>query len=189
MSRNALRKYPTTHCNNLESLYYLFCFIITAHTGPNLSTSRLPHAGLPEDLKLWFLGQPSFVAVAKKGHLDGEDFMLPVQNVFNPLEPLAVKLHGFLHTRVRYDKYGVREPPPYPFTPEQDFSEFLGYFEETIEEMGFNPKQGTEDSSHDDAEENLGGFSKGTSGHPKKRAPEDIDRDMDRDTKRARAKV
>jgi hypothetical protein len=112
--------------------------------------------------------------------------MLPVQNVFKPLEPLAVKLHGFLHSRMMYDKDDVEYPLPYPFTPEQDFSEFLGYFEETIEEMRFNPKQGTEDNPHSDVEENLGRFSDGTRGHPQKRAPENLDGDMDRDTKRAK---
>ncbi|KAF8480547.1 hypothetical protein JB92DRAFT_2837657 [Gautieria morchelliformis] len=185
MPRNALRKYPTTHCDDLESLYYLFCFIITAHTGPSLGKSRLPHDDLPDDLQLWFQERPGSLATAKKGHLAGQEFMIPVQNAFKPLEPLAIKLHSFLHSRTGYSKDDAREPPPYPFTPEHDFSEFLGYFEETIKEMEFISKQGTGDNSDNNVEDNLGSISERTSGHPRKRAAEE-DLHLERDTKRAK---
>ncbi|KAF8521685.1 hypothetical protein JB92DRAFT_3094405 [Gautieria morchelliformis] len=129
MSRAALDKKPTTHCDDLESLYYLLCFIIAGHKSLEIGSSRLPHPALPRFLKRWMLDDPLDVSDGKKYHFTDRSFSIVVQEKFMPLRPLASRLYSFFYNR---STDGAAGAFPYSFTPEQDFNEFLGYFEEAI---------------------------------------------------------
>jgi hypothetical protein len=55
----------------------------------------------------------------------------PVQDAFKPLEPLAAKLYSFVHGRFVH----ALSHELFPSSAEDDFTQFLNYFEETIEDM------------------------------------------------------
>ncbi|KAF8520516.1 hypothetical protein JB92DRAFT_3111727 [Gautieria morchelliformis] len=124
--RNALNNNPTTHCDDLESIYYLLCFIIAGHTRLDLCNSRLPDSKIPRYVSNWMLDEADFVFQNKEGYIRITAFPIPVQDEFKVLEPLAAKLHAFF-----FDRWIAETPNS---TPEEDFTQFLNFFEETIEE-------------------------------------------------------
>jgi hypothetical protein len=138
MSRAALDKKPTTYCEDLESLYYLLCFIIAGHTSQDIGTSRLPQDDLPRALKRWMLDDPLDASDGKKYHFTDAYFNLQVQEAFMPLRPLASRLYSFFYNRRTYN---IATALPYSFTPEQDFNEFMGYFEEAIDDLTIRNSQ------------------------------------------------
>jgi hypothetical protein len=177
MPRNAINNRPTTHCDDLESVYYLLIFLMGSHTGMNVDKS--PLARLPSDIQNWMVNDPFMVYHNKVLYMNSREFLFPLQDVFKPLEPLAVKLHLFFHDRRIYQRAG--STLTYPFTPMEDFTEFLDYFEETIERMKGNRQDSTSTNiSHDDRGEYFGGPSSavGMSKKKQNRAPEDFDRDQ-----------
>jgi hypothetical protein len=112
---------------------------MACHTDLDTSTSRLRDPELPWLLSEWMedisdRNKSTATAHAKRmGIMHGWYFFdhFPVQEVFKLIEPLAFKLYEFLRVRYRAatgDSTNVA-------TPEQDFAEFLGYFEETIKEL------------------------------------------------------
>jgi hypothetical protein len=124
MSRHALGQRLPTHCDDLESVYYLLILIVASHSG--LDTSRLSYDGLARDLKPWMQTDAEKVSSLKDLHIDGETSKIPVQDVFLVLKPLTVQLHRFFRAR-----RNVMEMTD----PQQDFHEFLGYFDETLQIM------------------------------------------------------
>ncbi|KAF8522848.1 hypothetical protein JB92DRAFT_3110419 [Gautieria morchelliformis] len=130
---------------------YTLCFIIGAHASLDLSTSRLPDAKIPRQIANWMLDDPDHVFQNKTGHLRSTHFTIPVQNTFKPLEPLAAKLYTFLHDRFVYALSHELSPS----SAEGHFTQFLNYFEETIEDMEKQQKRdlvlGESQDSHGDA--------------------------------------
>jgi hypothetical protein len=129
MPRNALNNLPTAHCDDLESVYYLLCFIIGGHSEVDLFRSRL--SDMHPQIDEWMLQNRTKAVRYKRSHLRAEASEVLVQHVFQPLTSLAAKLHGFLQVRHLCQESST----PYPFSPEEDFTQFLGYFEQSIREM------------------------------------------------------
>jgi hypothetical protein len=169
MSRHALGGDPPTHCDDLESVYYLLILIVASHTG--LDTPQLPFSHLPEGLKLWMNTDPAVVSSSKNVHLEAEESKFPVQDVFLVLKPLTVQLHRFF--RIRQDSTDMTDP-------QQDFHEILGYFDETLRSMPESLRKRTYDDSNnsdggDRARISEGGVEKNP--WPDNKVPEDLERD------------
>ncbi|KAF8530715.1 hypothetical protein JB92DRAFT_2825564 [Gautieria morchelliformis] len=137
MPFHALENETTTHCDDLESVFYVLYFIIGWHTDFDLSISRLKEEEVNWMVSQWVddmgeidTNKRGKVAWSKRCCLENIKFnqYFRVQTVFKPLEPLAIELHRFFVTRHAHG--GANGG-----TPEQDFTEFLGYFDETINEL------------------------------------------------------
>jgi hypothetical protein len=111
------------------------------------------------------LDDPDHVFQNKTAYMEPSRFRLAVTDVFKPLEPLAAKLHRFIHIRGRYDIEKARLL--YPFTPEQDFTEYLNCFEETIVEMESQQAR-REVVPQDDLRDNFDWSSRGMGGTTQK---------------------
>ncbi|KAF8503171.1 hypothetical protein JB92DRAFT_2833428 [Gautieria morchelliformis] len=75
LSRHILEQRPPTHCDDLESVYFVLTLIVTSHTG--LDTPRLASTDLPQLMDT----DPVAVATAKNDHLEAEESEIPVQDV------------------------------------------------------------------------------------------------------------
>ncbi|KAF8529999.1 hypothetical protein JB92DRAFT_557602 [Gautieria morchelliformis] len=165
MSRHALGQRLPTHCDDLESVYYLLIWIVASHTGPD--TPRLGFTHLPQNLKYWMDNNHAAVSHSKNYHLDAEKSTIQVQDGFLVLEPLTAKLRRF---------FGACRNPAEMTDPRQDFQEFLGYFEETLQSM-------LRKRTHDDSNNSDGGDwartpeGVGKNPWPDNKAPEDLERD------------
>ena len=119
----------SSHLEDLESLYWLLCFIIAGHSGPDLATCRLAPKLWPADIQLWQTPNAPAAAAAKEGHLR-RVFKLTVQQCFEGLERLVRNLHAFFQARLQDTQTTI------PVADAQkDFREFLGYFSQTIQEL------------------------------------------------------
>jgi len=98
MSRNVLEERdprPHTYFDDLESFYYVFCWVIGSFDAP-----RKPKAEVPEELT-WWDGEQLFAATMKRGHI-GDQFEIPVSPWFGQAIPaLASRLHDFFRFRRR----------------------------------------------------------------------------------------
>lgn len=103
MSYNALTNQPMNHLDNLQLLYWMLCFIITSHKGPELRTSCLEE--MPPHVRMW-LAKVDEAAIAKDGHISKKIFLLPVQDQFMSLKPVAEALHSLPCTRGRNERRG-----------------------------------------------------------------------------------
>ena len=94
MSRNVLKERAAhTYFDDLESFYYVFCWLIAS-----FDTAGMPKAELPKELT-WWDGERLFAGAMKGGHI-GDDFDLPVSPWFGKAIPvLANRLHGFFRLR------------------------------------------------------------------------------------------
>jgi len=80
---------PTHISNDLESFYYVFCWLIAS-----FDTAGMLKAELPKELT-WWDGERPFAGAMKAGHI-GDDFDLPVSPCFSKAIPeLANRLHAF----------------------------------------------------------------------------------------------
>ena len=131
MPRNALEGSAMSHLDDLVSFYWVLCFIIVGHSGPGLQTSRLEGEETPADLGFWSDPRPKSSAHAKRGHLENPTFTLPVQPQFTSLLKLLENLHGFFNRRIRAEHDAVLSPSD----ARQDFTEFVGYFSQAMEEV------------------------------------------------------
>jgi len=120
-----------SHLDDLESIYWILCFIIAHHDGPDLATSRL--AKTPSVLVGWLSEDEWSAVIAKNSHLT-EDFNLPVQDWFRPLEPLARSLHSFFQSRIlaRDEARRLGEALPLPDARE-DYEKFVAMFSQAIQ--------------------------------------------------------
>src|SRR6266481_652229 len=97
MSRNALKAFgPHTYLDDLESFYFVWCWILVAFEGPCKHKAEIPNP-----IALW--DHPT-APLFKYGQLGGA-FELPTAPWFGrSLRRLAVHLHQFL--RFRYGLIG-----------------------------------------------------------------------------------
>jgi hypothetical protein len=115
MSRNVLDATgPHTYLDDLESFYYVFCYILGAYERPGTGKAELPRL-----LSLWdHPGASDF----KEG-LFNQDFQLPVAPWFGEsLHQLAIRLHRFFD--FRYKSVGK---PLSSLNSAKDYDEFLSH--------------------------------------------------------------
>jgi len=94
MSRNVLKERAAhTYFDDLESFYYVFCWLIAS-----FDAAGIPKAELPKELTWWDREQ-DFSYTMKEGHM-GLDFELPLSPWFGKAIPaLANRLHAFFRFR------------------------------------------------------------------------------------------
>ncbi|KIJ36656.1 hypothetical protein M422DRAFT_261009 [Sphaerobolus stellatus SS14] len=135
------RRRKHSYLDDLESFYYVFCWLICGYNGPRDSRVKTPDA-----LKAL---ESKDGGESKLLHLQNP-FDLPVQSWFGPsIHELAVQLHDFCQSRLE-----ASGPCP---DADRDYAEYLGHIKDTIvnlapeEEANF----GNEDTAKLAAIENL----------------------------------
>jgi hypothetical protein len=184
MSHRALDMDRTSHCGDLESVYYLLCFIIGCHTELDISMSQL--AISPHPFDDWMHTSISKVARYKEGYIERRRLGFQVQEVFKPLERLATNLHLFLHVRVHASIGGHQRKGDIPCSPlsaEHDFTEFLDLFNECIEEMMGGPRNQRLEEQQEDGIKELFNWISGRKRVLTNNDPKTV---SDRDIKRSR---
>jgi len=156
--RNTLLQTPVcSHLDDLESLYYLFFFIIVGHDGPNLAKTR-PAKTVPI-METWLL--PSLDASTGKGSHLALRFQVQVKEWYSPVKVLLQNLHEFFRRRISMaggdDMYPPTENPGSDLEDQDpeakartrqqfedfivqscgDFEEFLNRFHESFSEPEF----------------------------------------------------
>jgi len=119
MSRNVLKEdAPHTYFDDLESFYYVFCWIIAS-----FESAGVPKAEVPKQLTWWDREQ-LFSSTMKGGHM-GLNFALPVSPWFGKAIPtLASRLHAFFRFR--------RKPT---HDPVGDYDDFLSRIRKGIADL------------------------------------------------------
>ena len=134
MCRKALLGQPAnSHLDDLESFYWVLCFIICSHHGPGLSSSQLV---LSPEMKLLVTADCESAARSKRLHFSGP-FELPLASFWGrSVLHLMRNLHIFFRNRILAQetahKLGL-DPPPNE--PGADYTEFSGYFSLAIQEL------------------------------------------------------
>jgi hypothetical protein len=96
---NALNKAPMTPMDDLESIFYLLCWIMAGHTGTVLKPHALKHKSLPYELQTMLsAGTDKSIARHKYSFMDRRAFRLTLQTPFASFLPLMQKYHGLLAT-------------------------------------------------------------------------------------------
>jgi len=119
MSRNILEERDShTYFDDLESFYYVFCWVIGSFDAPGM-----PKAKFPDELTWWDREQ-LFAAAMKRGHI-GDKFVIPVSPWFGQAIPaLANRLHDFFRFR--------RKPT---HNPVGDYDDFLSRIRKGIADL------------------------------------------------------
>ena len=127
MSRNVLKEHDAhTYFDDLESFYYIFCWLVSA-----FEAAGVPKAELPEEPTLWDL---PYSHAMKGGHM-GFDFDLPISPWFGKsLSTLAVDLHAFFKLRRRR-----------ALDPVDDYGDFLSTIRQCISGLEIEESETTED--------------------------------------------
>ena len=123
MSRNALDPVgPHTYLDDLESFYFVWCWILVAFEGPCKHKAETP-----KPIALW--DHPA-ASTIKYGQFVGE-FQLPIASWFgSSLHRLAVHLHQFFE--FRFDLIGK---PLSALHPTKDYDEFLAHIRQSITDL------------------------------------------------------
>jgi hypothetical protein len=123
MSRNAHEgKKPHTYIDDLESFYFVICWILMVYSGPH--KVRAP----PKEAAWWDLPE---AFIMKQGHFLIPRFQLPIDPWFGPsFEALATRLFDFLRTRGPHRKTLV--PPD---DPKRDYDMYLDLIRQCIFDM------------------------------------------------------
>jgi serine/threonine protein kinase len=126
MSRNLLQnglESSHSYLDDLESFYYVLCWLICEYDGPgDVRTSRVTKT-LPQLRNL-----DSKDGATKSEHIRN-DFDLPIQPWFGQIfQEMAMQLHGFFHRRINPDRPTL--------DPENDYQEFIGHFMHAIVKLG-----------------------------------------------------
>jgi len=116
MSRNILEERdPHTYFDDLESFYYVFCWVIGSFDAAGMSKAEVP------DELTWWDREQLFAAAMKRGHV-GEKFDIPVSPWFGQAIPaLANRLHDFF----RFRRKQIHNPVG-------DYDDFLSHIREGI---------------------------------------------------------
>src|SRR6266481_7417589 len=127
MSRNVLKKLAAhTYFDDLESFYYVFCWLVCS-----FEAAGVLKAELPEALTLWDV---PYSGVMKGGHI-GTNFDLPISPWFGKSLPkLAVDLRAFF--RLRRDR---------ALDPVEDYADFLSMIRQCISASEIEDLETTED--------------------------------------------
>jgi hypothetical protein len=125
MCRNALfGQSANSYLDDLESFYWILCFIICVHGRPGPSRCELSPA-----MELLFTTKPQAAANAKEDHFE-TTFHLPVSPFFGlPIVDLVRKLHGFFRNRIIQEAAANRE------AARLDYQEIVGYFASTVNRL------------------------------------------------------
>jgi len=120
-----------TYVDELESFYWILCYIVVLHEGPGLSATRLEATDATR-----FLAAPidaKQMATDKKGNLLWKKFVLPVQDWFGePIQKLTANLHSYFHRRIQEENMAIIPSR----TDYDDYKEFIDYFVEALGETG-----------------------------------------------------
>src|SRR5882724_9491396 len=119
MSRNILKERAAhTYFDDLESFYYVFCWLIAS-----FDAAGIPKAELPTELT-WWDGEQRFAGAMKGGHI-ADKFDLPVSPWFGQAIPaLANRLHAFFRFRRKPDRDHV-----------EDYDDFLSCIRQGIADL------------------------------------------------------
>ena len=130
MSRNVLKQRDAhTYFDDLESFYYVFCWLIAS-----FDAAGIPKAELPKELTWWDREQ-DFSYAMKGGHM-GLKFLLPVSPWFGQAIPaLAKSLHDFF--RFRWEPI---------HDPVGDYNDFLSCIRTAIAHLESEVADGTNES-------------------------------------------
>jgi Fungal protein kinase len=116
-------KVPHTYLDDLESFYYVLCWILTIYTAPHKARCK------PRGIASWWDNSMSYQM--KIGQIASYSFDLPLEPWFGPcFQKLASSLHKFFH--VRRPSMGDLAPP---VDPAKDYDEYLGYIRQCILDM------------------------------------------------------
>jgi hypothetical protein len=129
MSRNVLEGQPHTYIDDLESFFYVLCYVVAGYSRP--VTPKIP---LPEILDAWNRG---FARGVKHGWIITLPFDLEVSSWFgHALRALCVRLHSFFETRNREAREARDEGriPPRQVAS-TDYEEFINHIRQAISEM------------------------------------------------------
>ncbi|KAF8461314.1 hypothetical protein JB92DRAFT_3072201 [Gautieria morchelliformis] len=146
MSRNILEgKNPHTYIDDLESFYFVLCWIFMAYTGPDKPTPKTVLPGKADTgsdkpkLKPVLPGKAAWwddedACAMKGGHFASRDFLLPLDSWFNGcFRELAVNLWNFFRLR----SLGLTNF----VSARNDYDEYLGYIDQCIEAAGWGPRE------------------------------------------------
>jgi Fungal protein kinase len=124
MSRGVLEgENPHTYLEDLESFYFVLCWILMVYSGPH-KAKTIP----PKQAAWWDLPDSSTL---KRGHIGAPRFQLPLEPWFGPcFQTLASRLFGFF--QIRRPIFGDLAPP---VDPKLDYDEYLGYVQQCILDM------------------------------------------------------
>jgi hypothetical protein len=127
MSRNVLDAGPHTYLDDLESFYYVLCWILVVYERP-----RAWMAELPELISSW--DEPGSSNI-KQGLLN-HDFNFSVAPWFGgSLRRLIGRLHRFFRFR-----FELLQKPLSSLDPAKDYDEFLSHIRQGIAEMDEEPE-------------------------------------------------
>ena len=123
MSRNALDPVgPHTYLDDLESFYFVWCWILVAFEGPGK-----PKAETPKHIALWDHPASSLIKYSQLNR----DLKLPIAPWFgNSLHRLAVHLHGFFEFR-----FHLIGKPLSALHPTKHYDEFLAHIQQSITDL------------------------------------------------------
>jgi Fungal protein kinase len=124
MSRNVLDgENPHTYIDDLESFYFVLCWILMVYSGPHEARATPPKRAL------WWDDEDS--ATMKIGHFGRENFRLPVDPWFGPyFKTLAIDLWDFFHVRCQDTEQPLSTPDS-----TKDYDEYLGCVQRCIVDM------------------------------------------------------
>lgn len=127
MSRNVLKgNDPHTYIDDLESFYYVICWIVAGYERPGVGKSPIP-----KGLNLWDLSE----AYIFKDGLMVEDPCYAVSPWFgSSLRKLLKNLFGFFRARKPYYDDVV-----ITLDPTKDYDEFLGHIKQAILDLEGEP--------------------------------------------------
>jgi Fungal protein kinase len=116
-------KMPHTYLDDLESFYYVLCWILMVYTAPHKVKREPPRIAL-------FWDDPRS-HIIKIGQITSDYINLPLEPWFGPcFQKLAGRLHNFF--RVRHPSMADRAPP---VDPKMDYDEYLGYIRQCTLDM------------------------------------------------------
>jgi len=132
MCKNALGGKPAnSHLDDLESFYWVLCFMVCFHDGPGLSSSQ---PVLSPEMKLLVTVDFETAAHGKSNHF-ALPFGLPLASFWGrSIVRLMRNLHLFFHKRILAQEHAEKDPPPHD--PGADYKEILSYFSLAIQELG-----------------------------------------------------
>ncbi|KAF8478768.1 hypothetical protein JB92DRAFT_3133895 [Gautieria morchelliformis] len=125
MSRNILEgKNPHTYIDDLESFYFVLCWILMVYSGPD---KPKPKTVLPRQAAWW---DDEDACAMKGGHLASRVFLLPLDTWFGPsFRALAINLCDFFRLR----SLGLTKF----VSARKDYDEYLGYIDQCIKAEGW----------------------------------------------------
>ena len=128
MSRNVLKENAAhTYFDDLESFYYVFCWLIAS-----FEAAGVPKSEIPKQLTFWDLPYSD----AMKGGQMLSDFRLPISPWFGKSLPkLAVDLHTFFKLRRKR-----------ALNPVEDYGDFLSTIRQCISALEIEDLETIEDS-------------------------------------------